>query len=187
MARKDDVVIQEPPMEEFGKRHSCVKRTCLSGCGCILFFIIGGVFLINFAAKERIKDLKHIPETVESNIPLYDPQNVRHIQQISGKEKNKGFEIAALVPKVLISPLVITFPEKFIENPKKGDRDAHIANIKTFLQTPLGDQRDTLILEWTNLSAEPKFLVEYYQTELKKKQFQIQATGKTTSSTQLLF
>ncbi len=187
MARKDDVVIQEPPMEEFGKRHSCIKRTCLSGCGCVIFFLIGAVFLVNFAAKERIRELKHIPENVEETVPLYDAQNVRTIQQINGKEKNAGFEIAAIIPKLFLSPLVVTFPEKFIENPEHGGRDAHISNIKKFLKRPLADQRNTVILEWTNLSAEPKFIVEYYQTELKQKQFQIQSTGKTSSSTQLLF
>ncbi len=187
MARKNDVIIQDPPMEEFGKRHSCIKRTCLSGCGCVLLFFLGILFVVHFASQERTKELKEIPKSVVSSVPLYDAQNIRTIQFTNAQEKNIAIEIAGFIPKIILSPFVIGFPEKFIENDNTEASSTHFENIKTFLQRPLEDKKDTIFLEWTNLSADPKFVAEYYKNELKKQNFQIEETHINTYFTKIIF
>lgn len=188
MPKKDDIIIQEPPLEEFGKKHSCIKRTCLSGCGCLFLFLFGSIFLIHYATREHEREIKRIPPLVERNVPLYDTQNLSKIKIINGEERQKGFELAALIPKLFISPLIIEWPEKFVENPQKtGGNQAHIANIKKFLKKPLSESKDVVTVEWKNLSAEPKFVEEYYKDELTKRDFKIENTARTTSTSQLLF
>lgn len=184
---REDVVIQEPPVEEFGKKHSCIKRTCLSGCGCFFIFIIGSLILINYATNERERSLKNIPEKIQKNIPLYDEQNIKTIKMLSGEEKQKKLGLIAIFPKLLLSPMVVQWPEKFIENPEHGGRAAHIANIKRFVKLPVGDSKDIVTLEWKNLAAEPKFVEEYYTNELTKNNFTLEKAGQTTSSSQILF
>lgn len=188
MSRRDDVVIQEPPMEEFGKRHSCIKRTCLSGCGCFLLFVIGTLVLINFATRDHTKNLKNIPPTIQKEIPLYDTNNVNTIKFTSGKDQSNAYQKAAIVPKLFLAPFVYSWPEKFVENPQYGSgREVFIENMKNFLKRPVAKTPDTILLEWDHLSAEPRFVEEYYKSELKKKQFSVEQTSRTASSTQLLF
>lgn len=187
MSKKDDVVIQEPPMEEFGKRHSCIKRTCLSGCGCFVLFIIAAVVIINLATRDHTKNLKAIPPSLPQKVPLYDALNVRTIKFTSGEAQSKAYQTAAIVPKIFLAPIVFTWPEKFVDNPKIGGRDAFLENMKKFLKRPVASTPDTILLEWDHLSAEPKFIEEYYKSELKKKQFSVEQASRTASSTQLLF
>ena len=148
---RGDVVIQEPPLEEFGKNHSCLKRTCLSGCGCFFIFLIGTLFLINYATKQREREIKNIPRLVTESVPLYDAQNIHKIKILS------------------------------------GTTNAHIANIKALFKVPLSDARDTITLEWKNLSAEPQFIEQYYKDELEKKDFTLEPTASTASTSQFLF
>lgn len=184
---REEVVIQEPPVEEFGKKHSCIKRTCLSGCGCFFIFIIAALILINYATNERERNLKNIPEKIQKNIPLYDEQNIKTIKFLNGEEKQKKLNYIALFPKIVISPMIIQWPEKFITNPQKGGKEAHLANIKTFLKLPIAEVKDTITLEWKALPAEPKFIEEYYTNELTKNHFTLETASKTASSSQILF
>lgn len=184
---REEVVIQEPPMEEFGKKHSCIKRTCLSGCGCFFIFIIGALILINYATNERERSLKNIPETVKKNVPIYDEQNIESIKFLSGEEKQKKLGLIAIFPKMLLSPMIVQWPEKFLEKPEHGGRAAHLANIKAFLKLPVGQNKDIITLEWKNLSAEPKFIEEYYTNELTKSNFTLENAARTASSSQILF
>lgn len=184
---KQDVVIQEPPMEEFGKKHSCIKRTCLSGCGCVILLIIGFVALINFATTHRgVRNLKSIPRQVTATVPLYDAQNVKSIKLETENGSKIVLAVTSFLPKLVLSPLIVVSPEKLMENPAVG-QGAYKENLKTFFKKPLRQPQNTYILEWKNLPAELSFIEDYYESELKKRDFTVEESSRSTSTVQMIF
>lgn len=183
---KEDVVIQDPAIEEFGKKHSCIKRTCLSGCGCFLLFLILFVVAINVASHPRSRSLKAIPPPLKVQVPLYDTQNVQKITVIKNTDNNLLGGVLSLVPKMILSPVVVVKPELFLTRPQHGE-DAALENLKIFFKKPLSEPKETYTLQWKNLSAELSFIKDYYQSELEKKQFTLKTIQTSTSTLNISF
>lgn len=168
--RRDNVVIQEPPIQEIGKRRSCLKRTCLTGCGCIVLFIIGIVVLLQVLAGPRSSKVKDLPFNVTNAIPLYDKDSIVDITVIPGVEKNKLLETAALIPKVFLSPIILSLDSQFA--PAEAD-NGRWARFRAFIDEPIGDHRDTYTLRWEDLPARPTFVLDFYKRELVRQGFVI--------------
>lgn len=190
----DKVVIQEPPIQELSKKKSCLKRSCLTGGGCIAIFLIASLLILKWTTEPRIKELKNLPANFPSGIPVYDQDNILKITFISGKEKGRGLEIIAFVPKLVLSPLLLAL-DKNLKNNESGpsNNDQNINN-KTgweyfiqLIKKPVADHRDTLQIEWGELPAEPKFIQEYYQSELQKNNFQTNLPSLTDNVRQFTF
>ena len=160
----EQIEIKEPPIKELGKKRSCLKRTCLTGCGCIFIFIIASIFLLKFATGPRTKKLDEVPNNFPESIPLYDSDNIQEISFTSGKEKGRIIEITAFVPKLILSPIILGLDKKTDTNTKKTDGWQNFVDL---MKDPIVDQRDTTVVEWTEMPAEPWFVQSYYETELK--------------------
>ena len=159
------VIIQEPPMQELRKQRSCLKRTCVTGCGCIVIFFIAMLLILQFISKPRTKELKEVPQIIEKMLPLYDEANIDRITYLSGKEKHKTLETVAIIPKVILSPIILLLEEQFIDTPEEKtiwDR------LTSFITEPVSDQRDVYTIYWSILSAEPSFIEQHYAKELEK-------------------
>lgn len=161
----EQIEIKEPPIQELGKKRSCLKRTCFTGCGYIVIFIIASVLLLKFAAGPRTKKLDDVPNNFPESIPLYDSDNIQEINFTSGKEKGRILEIAAFVPKLILSPIILGLDKNTETNIKKTNTWKNFVDI---MKEPVVDHRDITIVEWTEMPAEPWFVQSYYETELKR-------------------
>jgi len=182
---QDNVVIQEPPLQELNKKRSCLKRTCFTGCGCIVIFLIASLLILKFAAGPKRKEIKEVPNYILEHIPLYDVDAIDSIKVTSGKDRNKGLELVAYIPKLILAPIIIA-----IENntqPNQSDETSTWSEISTFVKEPLTDQRDAITIEWSFLTAEPSFVHQFYVQELEKKNIEITENTRGRKIKQLRF
>ena len=171
----DHIEIVEPPIEELTKGHSHLKRTCLAGCGGIIFFITALGVGLWIALGPGPKTLTALPANFPADIPLYDKDNVENISFIPGTYKDRGTKIASFFPKIILSPLLLepanepasTSPQKGLAGYAEG-----IKKMWRIIRAPITtDNRDTVQIEWRSMDAEPSFVVGYYRKELNKKNY----------------
>lgn len=176
----DNIEIIEPPLNELTKKHS-YKRTCLTGCGCLVFIIIAAAVGLRLYIGPGPTTIKTLPTNFPTDIPIYGRDNIEDITFISGKYKNRGIEIAAFFPKVILSPLLVKMEQTSTStnNGWKG--------IWQVITSPVGDHRDTVQITWRTLDAEPSFIIAYYQKELTKKNFKIEVESTGQSVRQFSF
>lgn len=191
----DNIEIKDPPLEELTRKHSCLKRTCLT-CLTFLLTLIGGSFLIlKFTLGEPTTKLKTLPREFTLAIPIYDADNIEQINFTSGDERSRGVEAVAFVPKLIVAPILLTFdkknrfvrryqPELATELNKKHTRGERFW---LFMRQPIGDHRDLIKIDWLELTADRSYIVEYYMSELKKKNFLVAERSASTEITQFTF
>ncbi|MDD4476916.1 MAG: hypothetical protein PHY40_02040 [Patescibacteria group bacterium] len=184
--------IVEPPLEEITRnysKYSGFKKGCLTGCASVVIFIIGVFIFLRWAAGPGPQTLKKIPPEFPSSIPVYDPNNVETITFISGKYKNRGIEIAAFFPKIILSPLFFNIEKGNETGEEKKDKNAvaSIKNIWKVITTPVGDHRDTIRIEWRDLTTERNFVISYYRYKLQQAGFQIDVESESDIMQQFSF
>jgi len=190
----DNVKIVEPPLQELGKKHSGFKRACLTGCGCIFIFIIASIAGLRLAVGPGPQTLKSVPNNFPADIPVYDKDAIEKITFISGKYKNRGLEIAAFFPKLILSPFLLAMNRDTTVETPAATTTTMIEKQATALRklwklvvTPIGDHRDTIQIEWKNLDAEPSFVISYYKKELRKKNYKIEVQSEGAGIRQFSF
>jgi hypothetical protein len=177
----EQIEIKEPPIQEITKRKSCARRSCTTGLGCIVIFLVAALLLLKFAAGPNVKNLKQVPDNFPKEIPVYDKDNITKITFISGKEKNRVLEMAAFIPKLILSPIILVL-DNSIETKRDVDDKGNVSIKKEadwkdwwrLMQEPIADDRDIIQIEWTGLPAEPRFIYKYYENELKKFDYEIE-------------
>ena len=177
----EQIEIKEPPIQEITKRKSCARRSCTTGFGCIFIFLVAALLLLKFAAGPNVKNLKEVPDNFPAEVPVYDKDNITKITFISGKDKNRVLELAAFIPKLILSPIILVLDNN-IETKREVDdkgnvsikKDADWKDWWRLIQEPVADDRDIVQIEWTGLSAEPRFIYKYYENELEKSDYEIQ-------------
>jgi hypothetical protein len=151
-----EVEIKEPPIQELNKKRSCLKRSCATGCGCIVIFFLAALGLIWFATHPPASSAKKVPSNFPVSIPIYDPDAITSIKIISGAEHNRWIAWAGYLPKFVVTPILFGL-------------DRVSGNVSAVGRTILAvDRRDSIRIEWEHLSAQPKFIDNYYQSVLKK-------------------
>jgi hypothetical protein len=185
----NNVEIVEPPIGELTRKYSAfssVKRACFTGCGCLIALAIGITIFLRLALGSGPQILKKIPDNFPNDMPVYDENNIEQITFVSGKYKNRGIEIAAFFPKIILSPLLFTLNK----NGQSANDDGRLASVKNLwkiISAPVSDHRDTIQIEWKNLDAEPSFIANYYKIELKKKDYKIEVESEGRSVRQFSF
>ncbi len=183
----DRVIIEEPPIEKLTKKRSCFKKTCFNACGCFVLVIVLSLVFLKFEAKPKEKTIHTLPETLKQSIPLYDPEQIFSIHLNPGETRQKRRELLTFFPKLIVSPFVVHFPHRF------GDKGPYTATSTKkeifygFMRTPIGEQKDIYTIEWKNLSAEPRFIAEYYKTEMENANFKLEYDQKNSSMRQMLY
>ncbi|HLD31664.1 MAG TPA: hypothetical protein VJB37_02095 [Patescibacteria group bacterium] len=192
--RLDKIEIQEPPIQELKKGRSCLTRSCFTGCGCLFFFIAASLVVLTFTSSPRPKELKVVPTHFPADVPVYDRDNIEKITFVSGKEKARGLEAVAFIPKVILSPLIIALnkgltPRDLISGKEeiKISTESGWRQFITVIKKPVADHRDQVKIEWLDLPADPKFVYNYYQDELEKKKFSITELINTKETKQFSF
>lgn len=171
----DTVEIVEPPLGELTKKRSSFKRTCFTGCGCLLLLLVAAVVAFRVAVGTGPTTLSAVPKNFPNDIPIYDKDTIDQITFISGRYKNRSMEIAAFFPKVILSSLLLTIQHNEQPKPQPGDSASAMSlkRLWSILTAPVGDARDTVQIEWKNMDAEPSFVSSYYKKELLKKGYTI--------------
>ncbi len=185
----NNVEIVEPPIGELTKKYSAfsaIKRACLTGCGCLVLVIIGIIIFIRLALGSGPETLKAVPSNFPSDIPIYDRDSIEQITFISGKYKNRGIEIAAFFPKLILSPLLATMNKGNQDDPSV-DKITSVKNLWQTISTPVSDHRDTVQIEWRKLDADPFFIIGYYKTELQKSGYDIEVESEGNNVQQFSF
>ena len=158
-----DVEIVEPPIQELYKKKNGFGRACLAGFILLLLFCGGLILGVKLYIGAGPKQLKTMPSDFPSSVPIYDEYDIYKISRISGRYKSRGMEVASFFPKVILSPVVISLSKN--QTPNQSD-SYRFWNIIT---TPItNDDRDTLQIEWRDLTAEPSFLIDFYKSKLKE-------------------
>ncbi len=193
--RADDIEIQDPPLEALRKQHSCVRRTCLS-CLSFLLVLLGiSLLILKFTLGPQTKSLKNVPSTITQIIPIYDFDNIDTIMLTEGKERSKGVEFAAFIPKLVIAPIILILDRdnNFVRQ-YRPDIESEIKvqptgwkKFMVFMKTPVGDHRDQIRIDWHGLPTDAAFIREYYDTELKKRNFLIDSHSETNEIRQFTF
>ncbi len=166
------VEIVEPPIRELTKSQSSFKRGCFTGCLFIVIaialFLLGIKFLIGAGPSV----IKTVPSTFPQDIPVYDKDAIERITFIPGKYIYRSTEIAALFPKVILSPLLVRVPDSTQTN-TTSKTPSTWNDIWQIISTPVNNLSDSVEIEWRNLDAEPSFIYTYYKKELGKKKYLI--------------
>lgn len=181
----DNIEIVEPPIGELTRSNSSLKKTCLAGCGCVIFLLIGALVGLRLFVGSGPTTVKTLPDSFPANIPIYEKDSIDRMTYISGTYKNRSIEIAAFFPKIILSPLLLQLRHEATSS----NFGLPITN-KSFwslLSAPVGDSRDTIQIEWANMDAEPSFVISYYRKELSKSGYQIDDTVKNPGSYEFTF
>lgn len=172
----DDVEIVEPPLGELTKKRPTFKRTCFTGCGCLILILIGAVVAFRVAVGPGPTTLTVVPKNFPNTIPIYDRDTIERITFISGRYKNRSIEIASIFPKIILSSLLLTLQHN--DQPRSAETGpaediSFTQRLWALLTTPVADSRDTVQIEWRNMDAAPSFVSSYYKKELAKKGYTI--------------
>jgi len=181
-----DVEIIEPPIQELKKRGPWFTTACLSGCGCVLIFVVAIIIGIKIFIGAGPKELKNLPAYFPSEVPIYDQYNIKKITVISGKYKSRSMELATFFPKILLSPLIYN---------ETGDTSSTIKTEKIevareiwkLLIKPSPVDKDTIKIEWDNITSDPQTMIHYYETKLKEAGFTISSETTGHNYEQILF
>ncbi len=177
---EDHVEIQEPPIEEMKKTRSRLGRGCVTGCVTILILLCIVGFTLQHFLIAKPKKLKQVPEWFP-DIPLYDKDTISRVTYISGKQRKKSVEVALFIPRIILKPMAYVWEQYPLEDAPGGWKNVE------FLYQKYVDDRDILIIEWQALSAEPRFLSEFFRTNLKKQDFSLEENTDTDNTAALRF
>lgn len=187
---KTPVEIQGPPMREMGNgRSSCMRRGCLTGSGCIALVILAALGIIRLAVQPNASHVKRIPETFPAEIPVYDEDNVDDIALVTGKKRSRAVEVLTYIPKVIAAPLVLGFHIDIpgIEEPTSAKDASAWETFYAFLNAPITDTRDAVTIQWSDLTAEPDFLADFYTDKLTAGGFSITRTVHDVHTKRMVF
>lgn len=181
----ENIEIIEPPIGELTKQRSSFKKTCLTGCGCVIFLVIGLLVAIRIFVGAGPSTIKKLPESFPTGIPIYEKDSIDRITFISGSYKNRSMEIAAFFPKVILSPMLLQLGhDNSTSSPGFIEANRNFWNLLT---APVGDARDTIQIEWKTMDAEPGFVISYYRKELSKQNYTVSEVQQSGNNLQFNF
>lgn len=162
----DPIEIKEPPIREFQKKRSCLRLGCLFLGVFFLLVILFASLLFTQLEETQTKEMFDIPPSFPTAIPLYDEKNIDRILITTPRRISPPF-------RKIASSIVTRFPT--------------IKQVIDPIATPITGNRTTITIEWSDLSATPKFIGEYYSIALVKAGFSILVASETDTLHQLGF
>lgn len=174
----DNIEIVEPPIEELTKKRSW-KGACFTSCALLLILLIACGVGIKLYVGPGPKTLKSVPDSFPADILIYDKDNIEVITYVSARYKQRGLGIATILPKLVLAPVFYGSQEQ--------DAKGAIKNIWNAVSTPSGDHKDSVQIEWTNVNADPSFIISYYKKELRKKNFKTEVESRGDNVQQFSF
>ncbi len=191
VSNRDNVEIQDPAIKEFKKDRSCIRRSCLTGGGCLFLIFLLLVLIIRFAAVPRPKELKDIPEAFHETIPVYGEQSIEQMTFASGKDQKRALHITTYLPKTFVGPILTTINPELLEQneqiKKELDGKSTWERITFFSNRDVIIEKDRYEIIWEDLTAEPDFISAFYRSALEEKGFDVTRVRSGRSHSQLSF
>lgn len=173
--RIEPIEIQDPAIQEIQRKKSCFGRSCSLGCFVFLLLIIAIFLLIRFSAVARPKEVKNIPDAFPQAVPIYDKDAMTKITFVSGKKKERAVQTAAKLPDMIATRLIRIIDGNVNKNQPEG-LPSTWNEFLYLLEHDLNDDRDTVTIQWKDLIAEPKFIQDFYRTNLRRSGFSVTST-----------
>lgn len=159
---------------------------------CILIF--ASLLLLKFIAGPRVKELKELPPNFPPDINLYDKDEIKTITYISGKQKSRGVEMAAFIPKIILSPIILIFDDE-LKKDEVINQNGEISLKKRtswkdfvdIMKEPITDQRDKVQIEWNYLTAEPVYIYKYFKDNFEQIGYEVKVTTNNQTKKQFSF
>lgn len=168
MKANDTVEIQGPAIEQLHRKKSCLKRTCFTGLGCLTIFILSALLVFNLLVGPKKINLDKLPASVHEKVVLYDIDFIESIKKIDGSEKHPVLESFAMIPKVILGPIILSLEER-----PAASNISFLHRFSEFLDQPISSDSDSYIVSWKDRPADPDFIAAYYADELRKKGFSV--------------
>lgn len=174
MAKKARITVKQPPLQELKKERSCVKRSCISGCGCLVFLLIFALLFLRIFVLSYPKKIKDVPNQVSMEVPIYHQNSIDTISIISGQKRADMLNKVAFVPKVILSPII--FGYEWYANTQepevsKVSKQGAWESFVIAMNTSIVDDRDTVEVRWQDENATAEFIFNYYSEQLKRRGF----------------
>lgn len=184
-----DVEIVEPPIQELTKKNRWVGKACMSGCGCLFLFIAAMIIGVRLFVGPGPKVVKTLPANFPKEIPVYDEYNIDRVTYTSGHYKARAMEIAAFFPKIILSPIFINTAETNPQTPPAptSQRVNIGRELWRIVTKPVGDNRDTVQIEWRHVPSDMKSLILYYQNKLDDAGFTVDTEDRGDNYQQFTF
>lgn len=165
--RTEPIEIIEPPIQEIQRKKSCLGRSCSFSCLALVILIVGLIITVRFSAIARPKEIKRPPADFPKSVPIYDKDEISKVSIISGKKKERAVQTIAKLPDIVANSILRFVDGRIDDNQPKGLPSTWDEFIYT-LENDINDDRDTVTIEWKDLIAEPKFIQDYYKTNLRR-------------------
>lgn len=170
----DNIEIVEPPIQELTKRRHHFFGTLLTGGGCAILLIIGGLIALKFSFGQGPQTLDKVPPNFPVSIPLYDKDNIERIRLIPARYKHRTVQLAALLPGFINTVFNNDQPGGADNKKSAGSSSENfIKRLTRLIERVPPTYRDTIEIEWYNLTADANFIDQYYKKELRKKNYRI--------------
>lgn len=193
MRETPEVNIQEPPVSELKKQRSCLKRSCTSGCGCIVLFFVGILVLLNLLTGSGFKEVKDVPDTFPEGIELYEMERIDSIS-VSDKPVRGGVANAiAIVPKAFLASTYLMLGDSSpgmigsYYDTVTFEAESNWHRFWRLMKEPLTPESEQIELVWRDLPAEPRFIQEFYTTTFESNAYDITVTANTAARRQIMF
>ena len=180
--------IQAPPVQELHKQRSCLKRSCTSGCGCIVFFFITVLVLLNILSGSGSHEVTEIPEETPIDLTIYEAEAINKIEISDHSPRGTIADITAYIPKVFLTSLYITLGDNAPESIRQYYDQANntektgLSRFFHLLAQPIRRQYTQIEFTWDHLNAEPKFIQEFYTTTLSQSSYDMSLSEQTTAT-----
>ena len=189
---KQNVEVKDPTVKEMGKKNSCVRKACSRGCFFILIFFIGFLALLKFTSTSGTKEVKDIPKNFPDSVPVYSEKYIKKITVTSDKLDSVPAKVAKIVPKFLLVSSYVALGDNSPQELKNylNIKKTNQGTVKTFtklMQQPTEGETQKIVIEWTNLKAEPNFIQEYYEKGLEKNDYKVTITTDKKDKKQISF
>lgn len=165
--RTEPIEIIEPPIQEIQRKKSCLGRSCSFSCFTLILLIVGLVIAVRFSAVARPKEIKQTPAHFPKSVPIYDKDAISKISIVSGKKKERAIQTAAKLPDIVANS-IFRFVDGRVDEKQPTELPSTWDEFVYTLENNINDDRDTVTIEWADLIAEPKFIQDYYKTNLRR-------------------
>jgi hypothetical protein len=167
----DNVEIVEPPLHDITRKGSFLKRACFSGCLILIIITVLIIVGIYFLIGTGSKTISKLPSYFPTSIPIYDPDNISQITIESDKYKIRKEQLSEAFKKFIDNPLNVKS-----KNATSTTPDQNIfQKIWQIATTPKESYTNTIIIEWKDIDAEPKFISSYFKNQLQKNDYEFKA------------
>lgn len=167
----EGVQIIEPPIEELTKKNSGFKKACFSSCLTAVLIIVITIFGLKFYIGNGPKEIKQLPKNYPMSIEIYDEYNLDKVYFISATHKSRSLRLAGLFTKITVSPELISIKDPTPED-TPSTLEEKAMDLWHFMRMPIGDNTDTVKMEWRDIDSKPETMISFYKNKLEKSGFE---------------